>query len=115
MSKMSSKEPLSATNLAILENNQRALFDMCLSIEEVSSSNIGEIESATCDQVADCLLPLLAQTQQLEEHALFGHVVDFADSSCRYLHRSVRLGHGTPDSLRHVIRHRELRSGAQRV
>lgn len=78
---MPSKERLSAQNLAALELNHRELLDLCLVIEELSSSTSEEVQSATCDEVADRLLPLLARTQQLEELALFQQFETAADST----------------------------------
>jgi hemerythrin-like domain-containing protein len=74
-------EPLSARTLATLEMNHQALLDLCLTIEELSASNSDEIETATCDALVDRLLPLLTETQQLEEHALFEQFAAAADST----------------------------------
>lgn len=75
------KERLSARNLATLELNHRDLLDLCLVIEEVSSSTSEEVQSATCDEIAERLLPLLTRTQQLEELALFQQFATAADST----------------------------------
>ncbi|CAD7031489.1 hemerythrin domain-containing protein [Pseudorhizobium endolithicum] len=64
-------QPLSARYLATLEMNHQALLDLCLKLEELSASSSEEIEAATCDRLEADLLPLLRQTQQLEEQALF--------------------------------------------
>ena len=64
-------QPLSAGRLAVLEMNHQGLLDLCLKIEELSASFPDEIEAATCDEVTKSLLPLLKQTQQLEEQTLF--------------------------------------------
>lgn len=78
---MSGKGNLSARNLATLEMNHQALLDLCLKMEELSSSAANEIEAGTCDKVAISLLPLLRQTQQLEEHVLFNQFAAAADST----------------------------------
>jgi hypothetical protein len=78
---MSHIQTLSARNLAALEVNHRALLDLCLTMEELSSASAEEIEPAMCETVAERLIPLLTAAQQLEERALFERFASAADST----------------------------------